>query len=152
MTNGHDFDIPVKFSCDFINFSETELPKGYQSTASVELKFYKNDREFKPDRIFWSIESIRNMTRAWNREQGALNGLAWGEAEVDGGVDWDLTPVIGGTSVTNSDGKIKLTDVVGERIVNLRAETAIDGFHFTDTIAVSFGKGPLSVFAKPPSK
>jgi hypothetical protein len=69
---------------------------------------------------------------------------------VDGSTDWNTTPVIGGPSITTSSGSVKLTDVVGERIVTLKAETTINGFPFRETIDVSFGKGPLSVFAKPP--
>jgi hypothetical protein len=81
-----------------------------------------------------------------------LNGLAWGDSEVDGTTNWEETPIIGGISVFTSTGTVSLTDVVGERIVTLKAETTINGVPLTETIDVSFGKGPLSAFAHPPSK
>jgi hypothetical protein len=149
--NGPDFDTPLGYSNEDYIFPETELPKGYQSTASVELKFYENGDEIKPDTVCWTISDIQNKALAWSREPGAINGLAWGDSEVDGTTDWNATPVIGGPSITTSSGSVKLTDVVGERIVTLKAETTINGVPFTEAIDVSFGKGPLSVFAKPPS-
>jgi hypothetical protein len=149
--NGPDFDTPLVYSDEDYIFPETELPKGYQSTASVELKLYLNGDEIKPDTVCWTIFDVQNKARAWNRESGAINGLAWGDSEVDGAIDWEATPVISGPSITTSSGSVKLTDVVGERIVTLKAETTINGVLFTETIEVSFGKGPLSVFAKPPS-
>jgi hypothetical protein len=36
--------------------------------------------------------------------------------------------------------------------VTLKAKTVINGVIYAETVSVSFGKGPLSVFAKPPSK
>jgi hypothetical protein len=151
VTNGQDFDTPLGYSDKDYIFPEAELPKGYQSTASVELIFYVNGQEVKPDQVCWSIESVQNNALAWNRERGAFNGLAWGDSEIDGGTNWEATPVIGGPFITTSSGTIKLTDVVGERIVTLKAETTINGVPITETIDVSFGKGPLSVFVKPPS-
>jgi hypothetical protein len=151
VTNGPDFDTPLRFKSSECIFPETELPKGYQSTASVELKFYLNGDEIKPDRVLWTILCVQNKASAWNRESGALNGLAWRDSEVEGATDWQTTPVIGGPSIVTPTGSVKLTDVVGERIVTLKAETTIKGVLFTETIDVSFGKGPLSVFAKPPS-
>jgi hypothetical protein len=151
MINGPNFDTPLGYSDEDYIFPETELPKGYQSTASVELKFYENGDEIKPDTVRWTILDVQNKALAWNREPGAINGLAWGDSEVDGATDWEATPVIGGPSITTSSGSVKLTDVVGERIVTLKAETTINGVFYSDTISVGFGRGPLSVFAKPPS-
>jgi hypothetical protein len=101
--------------------------------------------------VFWTILVVKNKARAWNRGTVALNGLAWGDSEVDGTTDWEATPVIGGISISTTTGTVKLTDVVGERIGTLKAETTVNGVPFTETIDVCFGKGPLSVFAKPPS-
>jgi hypothetical protein len=151
VTNGRDFNTPLRFSSTEPFFPETELPKGYQSTASVELKYYMNGDEIKPDTVFWTILVVQNKSRSWNRRTTALNGLAWGDSEVDGKTNWEATPIIGGLSITTSTGTVKLTDVVGERIVTLKADTTINGVSFTETIDVSFGKGPLSIFTKPPS-
>jgi hypothetical protein len=103
------------------------------------------------DRVLWTILFVQNKACAWARKPNAINGLAWGDSEVDGTTDWRATPILGGICVTTSSGSIKLTDVVGERIVTLKAETTINGIPFTEVIEVGFGKGPLSVFAKPPS-
>jgi hypothetical protein len=151
VTNGPDFDTPLRYSDKDYIFPETELPKGYQSTASVELKLYENGQEVKPDQVCWSIERVLNKALAWNREPGAFTGLAWGDSEVDGTTDWNATPVIGGLSLTTSSGSVKLTDVVGDRVVTLKAETTINGVYLTENIDIIFGKGPLSDFTKPPS-
>jgi hypothetical protein len=110
-----------------------------------------NGDEIKLDRVLWTILVVQNKARAWNRGTAALNGLAWGDSEVDGETDWQATPIIGGVSIATSSGEVNLTDVVGDRIVTLKAETTINGVPITETIDVSFGKGPLSVFGKPPS-
>jgi hypothetical protein len=151
VTNGPDFNTPLDYDDVDYLFPESELPKGYQSTASVELIFYENGQEVKPDQVRWAIERVQNKALAWNREPGALTGLAWGDSEVDGATDWKATPIIGGPSITTSSGLVMLTDVVGERVVILKAETTINGRFYKETIEVSFGKGPLSVFSKPPS-
>jgi hypothetical protein len=80
-----------------------------------------------------------------------MHGLAWGDSEIDGTTKWNATPVIGGLSINTSTGTVSLSDVVGERRVTLKAETTINGTQHTETIVVSFGQGPLSVFTKPPS-
>jgi hypothetical protein len=80
-----------------------------------------------------------------------MHGLAWGDSEIDGATNWNSTPVIGGPFITTSNGRVSLSDVVGERLVTLKAETTINGAQYTETIEVSFGRGPLSVFTKPPS-
>jgi hypothetical protein len=118
----------------------------------VVLKFYLNGDEIKPDTVCWTILNVQNNSRAWSRKPGDLNGLAWGEAELCEATDWQATPVVGGPSMSTSSGSVKLTDVVGERIVTLKAETTIIGVPFTETNDVSFGKGPLSVFTNPPVK
>jgi hypothetical protein len=151
VTNGSDFDTPLRFTSSEWIFHGAQLPKGYQSTASVELKFYLNGAEIKPDTVFWTILDVKNEARAWNRGTAALNGLAWGDSRVCVNTKWGDTPIIGGRSIATSTGTVKLTDVVGERIVTLKAGTTVNGVPFSETIDVSFGKGPLSVFAKPPS-
>jgi hypothetical protein len=151
VTNGPDFDKPNGYSGENHNFPETELPKGYQSTASIELKFYLNGDEIKLDRVVWTVLFAQNKARAWNRGRSNLTGLAWGDSEIVWPDKWNYRPIIGGFSIATSTGAVKLTDVVGERIVTLKAETTINGVPFTETIDVSFGKGPLSVFAKPPT-
>jgi hypothetical protein len=61
VTNGPIFDTPLRFLNKVPFFPETNLPKGYQSTASVELKFYLNGKEIKPDTVFWTILVVKNM-------------------------------------------------------------------------------------------
>lgn len=45
-----------------------------------------------------------------------------------------------------------LTDIVGQRTVEVKATVKYGEQTYTQTTRVSFGDGPLSVFAKPPSK
>jgi hypothetical protein len=44
---------------------------------------------------------------------------------------------------------MRLTDIVGERIITVLAVVTIDGTDYTATRDVSFGNGPLSVFNAP---
>jgi hypothetical protein len=76
-----------------------------------------------------------------------MSGLSWGDAEVDGTTAWTSNTVLGAPT---SDATVYLTDVVGERIVTLKAVATIGGAAYSGTAAVNFGKGPLSVFTKPP--
>jgi hypothetical protein len=151
VTNGPDFATPLGYSDKGYIFPEVQLPKGYQSTATIELKFYENDQEIKPGAVIWTITRVQNKALAWNRGPGAMHGLAWGDSEIDGTTNWNVTAVIGGPSITTSNGTVRLSDVVGERLVTLMAETTINGTPHTEIVVVSFGKGPLSAFSKPPS-
>jgi hypothetical protein len=149
--NGPYFDTPLGYSDEGYIFPDTQLPKGYQSTATIELKFYENGQELTPRAVFWTITSVENKALSWNRDPGAMHGLGWGDSVIDGSTNWNSTPVIGGPSITTSSGTVRLSDVVGERLVTLKAETTINDAQHAETIVVSFGKGPLSVFTKPPS-
>jgi hypothetical protein len=152
--HGPDFDTPLGVSGENYVFPDSELPNGYQSTAEITARFYKNGQEQTiTNPVTWTIESVRNEAPSWNRAPGDMNGLAWGEAEVHGTKYWDERPVIGGTSTTTAAGvaEVKLTDVVGQRTVTLKAETTIGGVTYSDTAVITFGKGPLSVFTKRPT-
>jgi hypothetical protein len=150
--NGPDFDFPLYYySGHEYVFPEAELPKGYQSTAIIEIQFYNKGKKLTPRNVFCSIDGVENKAAAWNRPPNAINGLAWGDFEVDGATNWEKIPVIGGLKYTTSNGLVKLTDVVGERIIRLKIETTVAGRSYSETTFVSFGKGPLSVYNQPPS-
>jgi hypothetical protein len=149
VTNGSDFNAPLAYSDKNFVFPAA-LPKGYQTTAEVTAVFFDGHgaRVAIPDgSVTWTIESVQNKAKAWNRDPGDKSGLAWGDDEVDGTTIWASETVIG-TSTTNAT--VQLTDVVGERIVILKAAAIIGGVPYSGTAAVTFGKGPLSVFTKPP--
>jgi hypothetical protein len=149
VTNGSDFNVPLTYSDEYLVFPAA-LPKGYQTAAEVTAVFFDSHGAKVPipdGSVAWTIESVQNKAKAWNREPGDKSGLAWGDAEVDGTVAWASDTVIG-TPTTNAT--VHLTDVVGERIVTLKAAATIGGVPYSGTAAVTFGKGPLSVFTKPP--
>jgi hypothetical protein len=149
VTNGSDFNVPLTYSDEYLVFPAA-LPKGYQTAAEVTAVFFDSHgaKVAIPDgSVAWTIESVQNKAKAWNRDPGDKSGLAWGDAEVDGTVAWASDTLIG-TPTTNAT--VQLTDVVGERIVTLKAAAIIGGVPYSGTTAVTFGKGPLSVFMKPP--
>ena len=103
-------------------------------------------------RVTWTVESstISSELKAWNRSDPTVcNGLTWGTAATASSPgEVDLASPRG----TAPDGaEASLTDIVGEREVTVKAEVTYDGQSYEATKSVKFGKGPLSVFAGPPS-
>ncbi|MDR3629512.1 MAG: inverse autotransporter beta domain-containing protein [Desulfocapsaceae bacterium] len=104
--------------------------------------------------VSWHIVSAAN--------HAAAMASGWGNKKT--GLYWDVTPTattVGAlsseladtTSVTNPAGKavIDLTDILGERDITVQAAVTINGQLYTATRLTTFGSGPLSVFAGPPS-
>jgi hypothetical protein len=149
VTGGLDFDDELIFSGEDYIFPQS-LPKGYQTTAKI-IAIFKDSNGAQvtiPDgSVSWTIESVENKAKAWNRDPGKMSGLSWGYAEIDGTTAWTSNTVLGAPT---SDATVYLTDVVGERIVTLKAVATIGGVTYSGTAAATFGKGPLSVFTKPP--
>jgi hypothetical protein len=149
VTGGLDFDDELISSGEDFIFPQS-LPKGYQTTAKITAVFKDSNgaQVTIPDgSVSWTIESVENIAKAWNRAPGDMSGLSWGDAEVDGTTAWTSNTVLGAPT---SDATVYLTDVVGERIVALKAEATIGGAAYSGTAAATFGKGPLSVFTTPP--
>lgn len=101
--------------------------------------------------VTWSVISSKVTSKAWNRSDRTLyNGLTWGTAATASSPgEGDLTSPQG-TAPTGAEAS--LTDIVGERTVKVTASVEYNGQLYTaEEKTVSFGKGPLSVFAGPPS-
>lgn len=95
--------------------------------------------------------SSQVSSKAWSRSAGAYNGLSWGITPVSGTIFDGEKNQPDGTAATGAVAS--LTDIVGERTVTVEARVNRNG----QTVAsgqkqVSFGKGPLSVFAGKPKE
>ena len=117
-------------------------------TDANGTKITLNDGDVK-----WSVISSNVTSEAWMRSAGAYNGLTWGQtplsltygaaAEID-------TKTPAGTAPTGAEAY--LTDIVGERTVTVTATVEYNGQSYTaEEKTVTFGDGPLAVFARPPS-
>jgi hypothetical protein len=76
-----------------------------------------------------------------------MNGLTWG-TQADGTSSWNNNNAPQGTAPTGAVAY--LTDIIGERTVTVRAQTTISGVSYQRDLVVTFGKGPMSVFASAP--
>jgi hypothetical protein len=152
VTHGPDFDMPLTPTERSYDFPSVLEPKGYQSTATIEAKFSKDGvAQTISEPVTWTIADVQNSAPSWNRASNAKNGLVWGDTvDSTNSLNYRWTNDQVGGSFPNG-ATVKLTDVVGQRTVILKAETAISGVTYSATVAVTFGKGPLSVFSKPPS-
>ncbi|GHU30260.1 hypothetical protein AGMMS50256_16850 [Betaproteobacteria bacterium] len=94
---------------------------------------------------WWGDSSGRSRT------SGAMNGLAWGTTPISlNGYEDQRTDMSGNGGSPGTGATATLTDIVGSRRVELRAEVSINGETYTGTTAIDFGKGPLSEFREAP--
>ncbi len=101
--------------------------------------------------VTWSVISSNVASKAWMRSAGAYNGLTWGTTAQSAAVgEGEKTEEPDGTAPTGAEAS--LTDIVGEREVTVTATVEYNGQSYTaEEKRVTFGDGPLSVFAGPPS-
>lgn len=100
--------------------------------------------------VTWSVASSSVSCAAWRRGASACNGLTWGQTPLS------LSAAEGDKSEPQGDAPngatAYLTDIVGERTVTVTASVEYNGQSYTaEKKTVTFGDGPLSVFAGPPS-
>ena len=124
---------------DYANFNDPAT--GYQSTATLTPDFGG-----PPDLpIQWTVFSVTNVTGSfWMRPTNDQNGLTWGDT-ADGYSAWNTN----GPEGTAPDGVTgKLTDIVGNRTVVVRAQAPVNGVPVPPRdMTINFGNGPLSVFS-----
>lgn len=99
--------------------------------------------------VIWTVKSSSVANKSWNRAANMLNGLYWGkkaEASKAGEID---RSTMAGTAPTGAQAF--LSDIVGERTVTLTAETTKANTVYTETVTVTFGRGPLAVFQTVPA-
>jgi hypothetical protein len=142
-----ELDVQINLNVTFDHYSFIDESTGRQSTATVTADF----GGLTPAIVTWSAEIVQNPTAPWwLRGSSDFHGLTWGAnadaASYTAPGEWG-NAIMG----TASTGLVaQLTDVVGSRIVRLKAETNIDGVTHSKTIDVTFGPGPLSVFTNAP--
>jgi hypothetical protein len=125
-------------SIDFVSAPE------HKSTASVTLA-YDGGPPPNASAITWAAASVVNPTALWwRRGPGDFNGLSWGGSP-DGTSRWTANAVLG-TAPTGAVARI--SDVVGNRTVTLRATLILNGVPFPFHVAQAFGSGPISVFGE----
>jgi hypothetical protein len=128
------------------------------STASVTAKVVGTDGQpVNGATVTWSVETAQNnspaMMSGWDNKK---TGLTWGTTP-EANLDYTLLPqerivsASNNTSSTNGSGEtiMQLTDIVGERVITVKATVTVGGTTYSVTQDVSFGNGPLSVFRAP---
>jgi hypothetical protein len=125
------------------------------STASFQAKVVDGSgNPVNGATVTWSVETAQNNSPAMMSGWGSRKtGLTWGATPEAGltYVELQQERISGTTSATNASGEasMQLTDIVGERVITVKAEVLIGGTTYSVTQAVSFGNGPLSVFNAP---
>jgi hypothetical protein len=128
------------------------------STASLTVNVADTDGQpVSGATVTWTVETARNnspaMMSGWESRK---TGLTWG-ATPEADLDYSelalerIPSATNNTSATDSSGEatMQLTDIVGERVITVKAEVTIGGTTYSVTQDVSFGNGPLSVFKAP---
>jgi hypothetical protein len=131
----------MEVTFDHVNF--TDPSTDLRSTATITPDFGGT-----PTSVIWTIDQVVNKPAPsfWKRDPGDRHGLIWGDlAPADGYNDWETTPVIGSPPI-GAATTVKLTDIVGDRVVTVKAEAVVDGSTVIKLIDVRYGHGPLSVF------
>lgn len=131
---------PMEKSADFVSTGYAVIP--------IVIQLAENGNPLGDQTIDLDIVSAKNYSAAFAEERkNGVFGLSWQKPAL-GGMD-AITHI---SIVTNIDGQVEavLTDIIGERDVTVRAKLA-NGKQSIDHI-VTFGKGPLSVFAFPPTE
>jgi hypothetical protein len=107
--------------------------------------------------VTWSVVSALNNSQAMMPGWGGKKaGLTWGNAP-EPGLNATTLPqerivsATNNTGTTDSNGEttMLLTDIVGERVITVKAEATIGATTHSVTQDVSFGNGPLSEFKAP---
>ena len=112
-------------------------------TDANGTKITLNDSDVK-----WSVISSKVTSKAWNRSDRTLyNGLTWGTAARASSPGEGVLISPQGTAPRGPEAS--LTDIVGQRTVEVKATVKYGEQTYTQTTTVSFGEGPLSVFATP---
>jgi hypothetical protein len=112
--------------------------------------------------VTWSVVSAQNnspaMMSGWGNRK---TGLTWGSVPESGNgghtyvferlQEERIVNATNNTTTTAANGEttMRLTDIVGERMITVEAKVNIGGTDYTATQAVSFGNGPLFVFRSP---
>jgi hypothetical protein len=131
----------LEVTFDHVNF--TDPSTDLRSTATITPDFGGT-----PTSVIWSIDTVVNKPALsfWKRDPDDPHGLIWGDVPPDAGqTNWETTPVLG-SPPSGAAATAKLTDIVGDRVVTVRAEAVVDGSTVIKLIDVRYGHGPLSVF------
>jgi hypothetical protein len=128
------------------------------STASLTARVVDaNGSPVTGATVTWSVVSTQNNSQAmmpgWKSKK---TGLTWGNVP-ESGLDYAtlaqerIVSATNNTSTTDSNGEtaMQLTDIVGERIITVKAEVTVSGTTYSARQDVSFGEGPLSKFTAP---
>ena len=124
---------------------------GFQ-TISLTAELTVNGQPVRLDtgNVKWEVTASEVTCAAWNRRKNRFNGLTWGETPLS--LSYLESDKIAPEGVAPTGATACLTDIVGERTVTVKAEVRVNGTPCTATQTVSFGAGPLAVFAGKPRK
>ena len=118
-------------------------------TITITAKLTIGGQEVSVDSVTWTTLSSHVSCAAWNRDTSHCNGLTWGSSPVSlsSSAEADKTSP-DGQAPTGAEAS--LTDIVGQRTVKVQATVTHDGKTYAAETDVTFGSGPLAVFAGPP--
>jgi hypothetical protein len=143
--------IEMDLTIDFPNFSSYRDSPAYRSTATVQATLVKEGRHTPITApVSWEVTVVNPKAPWWLRGPNDLHGLSWAGFTWLSGSNfymWQENAIMGKPPTT---GLAKLTDVVGQRDVTMKAMATIDGIGYTGKVRFSFGKGPLSEFTSAP--
>jgi len=130
----------------FVNFAS--------ATATITATARRNGKPvtIRPRDVAWTVERSFITAPWWdNRSPEAMNGLAWGDSPIAlTGADPERLDMSGNAGAAPGGAVAQLTDIVGSRMVTVQAVMTIDGKRQEADAQVTFGPGPLSVFASAP--
>jgi hypothetical protein len=149
LTNGDSSSgsLALSVSCNRASFVDS----GFSATATITATATRNGSAvtIDPGDITWTVESS-SITAPWwgNRSSEAMNGLTWGTTPLSLNTVQAEEASVSGTAPSGNSAT--LTDIVGLRTVVVKAAMTINSTAYRQTATVSFGPGPLSVFADKP--
>jgi hypothetical protein len=143
--------IEIDLTIDFPNFASYQDSPYYRSTATARATLVKEGR-LTPIAapVRWEATVVNPKAPWWLRGPNDLHGLSWGGYSWLTNSSfhmWQKNVIMGAPPAT---GLARLTDIVGQRDVTLKAMASIDGIDYTAKVRFSFGKGPLSEFTSAP--
>lgn len=97
--------------------------------------------------VTWRIVSANNSANlaVLAAYRNLATGLAWGDTATKS-PGTALTSTTASATNTSGEAVVRLTDILGERAVTVRASVIVDGSTYTVDQPLTFGRGPMSAF------
>ncbi|MCL1940005.1 MAG: hypothetical protein FWG04_05025 [Desulfovibrionaceae bacterium] len=145
---------PAELNLHVENDRTSFVDFGFYAKATITATARERGKPvtISPGDITWTVENS-SITAPWwsNRNPGAMNGLRWGDSPISlTGSEAERMDMSGNGAAAPKGVVAYLTDIVGSRTVTVKAAMTIAGERRETAVRVTFGPGPLSVFAGAP--